>query len=94
MLFRSASPPDLGNRDSSGKRQVWSDAVSPPPARLFTDNVAWDKESTHTEDRASFLPLEAVQQWAAEGLVGDASVRFHGVPTEYSQRKTMEIDAP
>ena len=93
-LVTTASPPDLGNRDSSGKRQVWSDAVSPPPARLFTDNVAWDKESTHTEDRASFLPLEAVQQWAAEGRVGDVAVRFHGVPTEYSQRKTMEIDAP
>ncbi|WP_428683472.1 hypothetical protein [Reyranella sp.] len=93
-LVTTASPPDLGNRDASGTRQVWSSAVSPAPAKLFTDNLAWDKESTHTDDRASFLPIEAVQQWATEGLVGGVAARFHGVPTEYSQRKTIEIDAP
>ena len=93
-LVTTASPPDLGNRDSAGKRQVWSDPVSPPPAKLFTDNLAWDKESTHTDDRASFLPIEAVEHWAEEGLVGGLAQRFHGVPTEYSQRKTIEIDAP
>lgn len=93
-LVTTASPPDLGNRDSAGKRQVWSGPVSPAPATLFTANVAWDKESTHTDDRASFLPIEAVQERVAEGTVGGLAARFHGVPTEYSQRKTMEIDAP
>lgn len=93
-LVTTASPPDLGNRDASGKRQVWSEAVSRAPARLFTDNVAWDKESTHTDDRASFLPIEAVEHWASEGLVGEVAASFHGVPTEYSQHKTMEVDAP
>lgn len=93
-LVTTASPPDLGNRDSSGKRQVWSDVVSPAPAKLFTDNLAWDKESTHTDDRASFLPIEAVNHCASEGLIGGLAPRFHGVPTEYSQRKTIEIDAP
>ena len=93
-LVTTASPPDLGNRDAAGKRQVWSGEISAAPARLFTDNLAWDKESTHTDDRASFLPIEAVQHWASEGLVGGLTARFHGVPTEYSQRKTIEIDAP
>ncbi|TAJ96359.1 MAG: hypothetical protein EPO10_12680 [Reyranella sp.] len=93
-LVTTASPPDLGNRDASGKRQVWSGTVSLAPARLFTGNLAWDKESTHTDDRASFLPIEAIQRWASEGMVADLTARFHGVPTEYSQRKTMEIDAP
>lgn len=93
-LVTTASPPDLGNRDVSGKRQVWSGAVSPAPGTLFTGNLAWDKESTHTDDRASFLPIEALQERVAEGTVGGLAARFHGVPTEYSQRKTMEIDAP
>lgn len=93
-LVTTASPPDLGNRDVDGKRQVWSGVVSPAPATLFTANVAWDKESTHTDDRASFLPIEAVQECVADGVVGSLAARFHGVPTEYSQRKTMEIDAP
>ncbi len=93
-LVTTASPPDLGNRDASGQRRVWSEAISAAPAKLFTDNLAWDKESTHTDDRASFLPIEALQERMAEGMVGGLAERFHGVPTEYSQRKTMEIDAP
>ncbi|KAF0105617.1 MAG: hypothetical protein FD144_255 [Rhodospirillaceae bacterium] len=93
-LVTTASPPDLGNRDASGRRQVWSGEISAAPDRLFTDNLAWDKESTHTDDRASFLPIEAVQHWADEGVVGGLAHRFHGVPTEYSQRKTTELDAP
>jgi D-proline reductase (dithiol) PrdB len=68
--------------------------VSPPPPKLFTDNVAWDKESTHKDDRASFLPIEAASELASEGLFRGLAARFHGVPTGYSQRKTLTEDAP
>jgi len=88
-LITTASPVDF-----DGVKRVWSGPVSPPPERLFTDNVAWDKESTHTDDRASFLPIEAASKLAAEGLFGGLTSRFHGVPTEYSQRKTIDRDAP
>jgi hypothetical protein len=88
-LITTASPPAF-----DGVKRVWSGAVSPPPEKLFTDNVAWDKESTHTDDRGSFLPLEAAFELAAEGIVGGLTPRFHGVPTEYSQRKTTINDAP
>jgi D-proline reductase (dithiol) PrdB len=93
-LVTTASPPDLGNRDADGVRRVWSGAVSPPPEKLFTNNLAWDKESTHTDDRESYLPIAAVSTLVAEGVVGGIAARFHGVPTEYSQKKTMEMDAP
>jgi hypothetical protein len=88
-LITTASPADF-----DGDKRVWSGPVSPPPQKLFTDNVAWDKESTHTEDRASFLPIEAACELASEGLFKGLTARFHGVPTEYSQRKTIEEDAP
>jgi len=88
-LITTASPPDF-----DGVKRVWSGRVSSPPPTLFTDNVAWDKESTHTNDRASFLPIEAVSTLASEGLVAGLTEYFHGVPTEYSQRKTIEEDAP
>lgn len=88
-LITTASPADF-----DGDKRVWSGPVSPPPQKLFTDNVAWDKESTHTDDRASFLPIEAASELAAEGICAGLTARFHGVPTEYSQRKTIEEDAP
>ncbi len=86
-LVTTAGPPGGYPRDEKGLRHVWSGAIDPPPHRLATD-VAWDRETTHTDDRASFLPIEA----AAELM--RLVPRFHGVPTEYSHRKTMTEDAP
>lgn len=79
--------------DYKGVKKVWSGAMSSLPPRLSTD-VAWDKESTHTDDRGSFLPIEVTSELAAEGVIGGLTEHFHGVPTEYSHRKTMMEDAP
>jgi D-proline reductase (dithiol) PrdB len=80
VLITTASPLDF-----DGVKRVWSGHVSPPPPKLFTDNVAWDKESTHANDRASFLPIEAASELASEGLFGGLAARFHGMPTECSR---------
>lgn len=65
---------------------------TPPP--LFTNQRFWDKEATHTDDLDSFAPLTRLREAAARGRIGSASPRLYGVPTEYSQRKTVELDAP
>jgi D-proline reductase (dithiol) PrdB len=93
-LVTTASPLTAVRSDGTVAKQVWSDSVSPPPKRLFTDNVAWDKESTHTRDRESFLPVETADLLAREGRFAGLAAHFHGVPTEYSQRKTLAGDAP
>jgi D-proline reductase (dithiol) PrdB len=93
-LITTASSPSGVRADGSVAKQVWSGDVAPPPERLFTDNVAWDKESTHTRDRESFLPIETAAGLAREGRFAGLTQHFHGVPTEYSQRKTLEHDAP
>lgn len=77
-----------------GAKQVYSAPVDPMPQRLFTDDLSWDKESTHTDDVASFLPIPQLEELAAEGRVASLAARFHGVPTDYSQRRTIETDAP
>lgn len=83
-----------GPADFKGVKRVWSGAVSPPPTSLFTANLAWDKESTHTDDRGTFLPIEAASRLVEEGTIGGLTAHFHGVPTEYSHRKTQSEDAP
>ena len=93
-LVTTASAPAAVRADGTVAKQVWSGAVSPPPERLVTDNVAWDRESTHTRDRESFLPIESAARLAGEGRFASLTAHFHGVPTEYSQRKTLELDAP
>ena len=93
-LLTTASPLDESNKDAKGWRHVWSAPVDPPPAALLTRDLAWDKELTHTDDRESYLPIAAANRLAAAGQIGGLAARFHGVPTEYSIRKTKAQDAP
>ncbi len=93
-LITTSSPTDRSNRDARGVKHVWSGPTATPPDALFTDDLAWDKASTHTRDRESFLPVAACQALAETGLFAGLTAHFHGVSTEYSQRKTIEEDAP
>lgn len=77
-----------------GVRRLWYGSTASPPSSLHTADLAWDKESTHTDDRECFLPIEAVSALAGDGVIGGLAARFHGVPTDYSQRKTSEVVAP
>ena len=62
--------------------------VADVPDRMFTDDLSWDKQATHTDDTESFLPLSSLQALADDGVIGSLNDRFFGVPTEYSQRRT------
>jgi hypothetical protein len=90
-LFASAEDHESGRRES---KSVWSGETQTTPDRLYTDDLAWDKESTHTNDVESFLPLGALRSLEKEGRIQSIARRFHGVPTDYSQRRTIEQDAP
>jgi len=88
-LITTANPADY-----SGKRQLWSGPIDPAPSQLHTADLAWDKESTHTDDRACFLPIEVATKLAQDGVFAGLTPRFFGVPTDYSQRSTTEHVAP
>ncbi len=81
-------------RASLEPRRIDSGTTSPPPARLYTDDLSWDKQATHTDDLNTFCPIEHLQALAAEGTIGALAPRFHCAATEYSQRTTLEKDAP
>lgn len=69
-------------------KQVYAHAVGDAPSRMFTDDLSWDKQETHTDDTESFLPLGSLARLRDQGRIGRLNDRFFGVPTEYSQRKT------
>lgn len=94
-LVTTASLPEVATRDAfSVPKVVYSAPTDPPPESLFTQHRSWDKEATHTDDLDSFAPLNRLREAAAAGRIGSLSPRFYGAPTEYSQRKTNEIDGP
>lgn len=81
-------------REESDPRYVDSGTVSPPPQRLYADDLSWDKNATHLDDRGSYLPIEPLHELVVEGRLGALAPRFHCAPTEYSQRRTRQADAP
>ena len=76
------------------KRAVYSTPVSPIPESMYTEELSWDKNATHTDDVNSFLPLGQLQKLVERGRLGGLAPRFHSVPTTYSHRATREEDAP
>lgn len=47
-----------------------------------------------TADANTWFPLPALRRAAACGRIGSVAPRFHGVPTNRSQRHTLEVDCP
>ena len=84
----------LYDRDASDVRHVASGSTRETPARLFGDDLSWDRTATHLEDRESYFPIHALHQLVSEGRIGKLAERFHCAPTEYSQRRTRQADAP
>jgi D-proline reductase (dithiol) PrdB len=61
---------------------------------LRISHVAIDRQHTTAEDSNTWFPLPALWRCAAEGRIGQVAPRFHGAPTNRSQRTTLEQDCP
>lgn len=90
-VVTTSSPANTTKADAPA---VWSAQAMPMPKAMYTDNLAWDKETTHTNDTGTFLPMNAMQTLVERGELGAIAPNIHGVPTEYSQRQTLDNDAP
>lgn len=69
-------------------KEPYHQPIEPAPTEMFTDDLSWDKEATHTNDTETFLPIARLTELREAGLIGSVAPRFFGVPTEYSQRRT------
>jgi len=60
---------------------------------LRNNHVAIDYRHAVSDDSNAWFPLPLMRRWGAEGRFRLAP-RFHGMPTNRSQRHTSEIDCP
>ena len=84
---------NLSEGQSFPKKRPYAEKSYPVPEALYTKDLEWDKDTTHTDDLDTYLPLNRLQELRRSGLFGNLSRRFYGVPTSYSQRQTRESDA-
>lgn len=61
---------------------------------LRISHIAIDRDHTTAEDPASYFPLATMKDAVAAGRIGKLADRFFGLPTNRSQRTTIEVDAP
>lgn len=76
------------------RRQLYAEPTEPPPVSRFTDDLFWDKQATHTQDIDSYLPINRLAEFVRAGRIGSVAPRFYGVPTDYSQARTIEQHCP
>ena len=57
-------------------------------------HVGIDRKHTSMEDSNSWFPLPLMRKLVTQGRIGKLAKHFHGVPTNRSQRHTIEVDIP
>ena len=73
---------------------VYSGDASRDDHDLRISHLAIDRQHTSAADPATWFPLAALRRAAAAGRIGGLAARFHGAPSDRSQRRTIEVDAP
>ena len=66
--------------------------ASDPDLRI--SHIAIDRAHTTAEDQNSYFPLSALRRATAQGRVGAMTDSFFGLPTNRSQRTTIDVDCP
>lgn len=103
-LVTTAAPyrPELGDQGPGAAYngaakffEVYSapaDADAAPDVRI--SHVSYDRTHTTAKDPGTWFPLDRLREAAAAGRIGRIAPRFHGLPTNRSQRTTLDQDCP
>lgn len=59
---------------------------------LRISHIGYDRAHTTAEDQGSYFPLRALKALEDAGRIGRVSPRFYGLPTNRSQKTTLEVD--
>lgn len=73
--------------------EVYSKPTAEDPD-LRVSHVGIDRANTSATDSRTWFPLIALRAALSAGRVGSIAERFHGAPTNRSQRHTLAVDAP
>jgi D-proline reductase (dithiol) PrdB len=101
-LITTAAPyqPDKGNQGPGAAYNAAAKFYAVYSGDMAQDHdvrvshVGIDRKHTSMEDSGCWFPLPALRESVRQGRLGRLARRFHGAPTNRSQRHTVEIDCP
>jgi D-proline reductase (dithiol) PrdB len=73
---------------------VYSIRFDVAPERLYSRSEHYDRHATTLDDVNAYCPVTRLRELAAARRINGVAARLHGVYTSYSQRITLERDAP
>lgn len=101
-LVTTAAPfqPELGDQGPGARYnaaakffKTYTLPVTPVPD-LRISHLGYDRKHTTAADPNSYLPVARLAEAVASGTLGALAAELIGVPTNRSQRVTLETDAP
>ena len=85
---------ESGIWDGNPGCDVYALPADTPIDTLYTKKQSYDRYATTLDDVNSYLPLTRLQECVAAGRIRSVAPRFQVIYSQYSQRKTMTVDAP
>ncbi|MEP1441863.1 MAG: glycine/sarcosine/betaine reductase selenoprotein B family protein [Hyphomicrobiales bacterium] len=94
-LFNPANGDQGPNAPYNGGAKFYTPYQAPvdDPPKTGISHIAYDRKHTPATDEQAWLPLNALKQATADGVIGAVTKHFHGLPTNRSKRTTLEGDA-
>jgi D-proline reductase (dithiol) PrdB len=101
-LVTTAAPfkPELADQGPGAKYNadakfydVYAKPIEPMPD-LRISHIGYDRQHCEAKDARTWLPVDALKLAEGDGTVGAIAGELVGIPTNRSQRVTLEQDAP
>jgi len=94
----SVYDPDKGDQEAgapyNGRAKFFTVYARPtniePDLRI--SHIAYDRDHSDASDQGCYFPLKAFKQLKADGIFANLSPRFYGLPTNRSQKTTINVD--
>jgi hypothetical protein len=85
---------ELAHVEDDPTRPMYSLPTATPVKELYSRKAAYDKHATTLDDVDAYLPLTHLRRLVEERRIGGLAPRFQVVHSQYSQRRTLTVEAP
>ena len=85
---------ELAHIEDDPTRPTYSLPMATPTADLESRKASYDRHATTLDDVDAYVPLTHLRRLVEEGRIAGLAPRFQVVHSQYSQRRTLTVDAP
>lgn len=82
------------NPESRAQGNVYAVPSNTPASKLYSRTQSYDRYATSLDDPNAYFPIDRLHEAVTSRRLGKVAANCLGVYNAYSQRKTIERDAP